>query len=215
MQLKNSSRQLLLDYVTAQVDTLFPDHVTDARRVIDRGLDETLDRLDVCVNAVAMWRPGEFDYLHSSQNCIFLYYLANTIWRTQEHENVSTKLFYLNKALNGFECFYDTPLPDKFFVGHTVGIVLVRTAYPEYFAVYQNCLVGQSNGDRPVIEERVLMYPGSSILGASHVRAGTVLAQGTKIVDAETPGESVAFSNGPELVFKSPKTDPLAQIFRL
>lgn len=215
MKLKNSSRGVLLDYVSAQIDSFFPDHATDVHAAIDRDLDEALDRVNTCVNAVAMWTPDEFDYLHSSQYCTFLYYLANTVWRNRENENVCTKLFYLNKALNGFECFYDTPMPDRFFIGHTVGIVLVRMTYPEYFAIYQNCLVGQNNGARPVIEERVLMYPGSAILGNSHVRSGTVVAQGSRIVDSETPGNSIVFSNAGELVFKTPKSDPLESIFRL
>src|SRR3546814_5845686 len=52
------------------------------------------------------------------QYTIFLFYLANTAWRKLRAERVCTKLFYLNKALNGFECFYDTELPEVFFIGH-------------------------------------------------------------------------------------------------
>ena len=72
---------------------------------------------------------------------------SNTIWRGAGNDHVCTKLFYLNKALNGFSCFYDNELPERFFIGHSVGIVLVRARYPEYFAIYQNCTVGR-HGDK-------------------------------------------------------------------
>src|SRR3546814_2135485 len=79
---------------------------------------DALARLERCIAGVRMWQAGEFDHLHSSQYTIFLYYLANTAWRKLRAERVCTKLFYLNKALNGFECFYDTELPEVFFIGH-------------------------------------------------------------------------------------------------
>ena len=215
MELKNSSRYQLVDYLASQVDHFFPDHVKDARSVIDRDFDHALDRFRHCANHVALWKPDQFYYLHSEQNTVFLYYLANTIWRNRQHENVCAKLFYLNKALNGFSCFYDVALPDIFFVGHSPGIVLMRTTYANYFGVYQNCTVGQSNGEKPVIEEGVLMYPNSAILGRSHVRPGTVVAQGASVIDRDTPGDCLAVGAAGALAFKARKRNYLADVFRI
>lgn len=215
MELKNTSRYQLVDYVAGQVDHLFPDHVKDARSVIDRDIDHALDRFRHCANRVALWQPDQFYYLHSEQNTVFLYYLANTIWRNRQHENVCAKLFYLNKALNGFSCFYDVALPDIFFVGHSPGIVLMRTTYANYFGVYQNCTVGQNNGEKPVIEEGVLMYPNSAILGKSRVRPGTVVAQGASVIDHDTPGDCVAVGVAGGLAFKPRKRNHLADVFRI
>jgi serine O-acetyltransferase len=215
MKLRNTTRAQLLDYVAAQLDHLFPDHHKDGRAVIERSLDTALERMRRCVNGVAMWREEEFDYLHSSQYCVFLYYLANTIWRDQQHEIVCTKLFYLNKALHGFECFYQTELPEVFFVGHTVGIVLVRTTYGNHFAIYQNCTVGQSKGARPEVGDRVLMFPNSAILGASKAGDGTVLAQGAALVDRDTPRDTIVFGRGREATFGQNKRDLLGDIFRI
>jgi serine O-acetyltransferase len=215
MNLRGTTREALRDYLADQINHFFPDHVRDVREVIGRDLDEALDRFGPCANAARMWTPEEFYYLHSEQNTVFLYLLANTIWRNRANENICTKLFYLNKALNGFSCFYDTVLPDIFFVGHSPGIVLMRTTYANYFAVYQNCTVGQSNGKAPVMEEGVLMYPGSAILGCSRIRRGTVVAQGASVIDHDTPGNCIAFSDGPNLVFKTPKRNLLQDIFRI
>jgi len=216
MDLKGTDRGRLLDYVAAQINQWFPDHYAgDVRPAIDRDLDSALDRLRTCLTGVRVWRPGEFDYLHSSQYTIFLYYLANTIWRNRQQENPCTKLFYLNKALNGFECFYDNDLPDVFFVGHSVGVVLVRAKYPRHFAVYQNCTVGRDHGGGPTLEEGVVMYPGSAIIGPCWVRARSYLAAGAVLIGRDTPGDCLVFAAGAEPVFKRPKRDILADIFRL
>lgn len=215
IQLRDSSRRELLDYLVAQLNHLYPDGKGDVRQVVDKDLDEALDRLRQCINSVVLWRENEFHYLHSEQNTIFLYYLANTIWRNRQNENVCTKLFYLNKTLNGFQCFYNTPMPDRFFVGHSVGIVLVNTTYPEYFAIYQNCTVGKNHGEGPVLEEGIVMYPNSAIIGNCHVLPRTYLAQGCSLINRDTPGNVVAFSNAGAMTFKTPKRDILADIFRL
>ena len=215
MNLKGTNRQDLADYLAAQLDNFFPDRLADVRAVIDKDLDEALDRLCRCINAAALWRENEFHYLHSEQNAVFLYYLANTIWRNAPNDNVCTKLFYLNKALNGFSCFYDNELPERFFIGHSVGIVLVRARYPEYFAIYQNCTVGRHGDKLPVMEEGLVMYPNSAIVGDCHVRARTYVAQGASIINADTPGNAIAFSDGGKLGFRTPKQDLLAELFRL
>ncbi len=215
MELVGISREGLVDYLARQVDHFFPDGRGDARRGIDRDIDEALERLRRCVNAVRMWPEDRFNYLHSEQNTIFLAYLANTVWRNREDENLATKLFYLNKTLNGFHCFYDTPLPERFFIGHSLGIVLVRTRYPEYLVLYQNCTVGKNHGEGPTLEEGLVMYPGSAIIGPCHIRANTVLAQGCSVVNRDTPGNCYVFANGGELVFKPPKRNVREDIFRL
>jgi len=215
MKLKNMSRAELVDYIAAQLAAFFPDRWGDARQAIDQDMDEALDRQNVCINAVRWWKEDEFDYLHSSQHCIFLYYLANTIWRNRQNDNVCTKLFGLNKALNGFDCFYDNALPDKLFIGHSVGIVLARTTFSNYLVLYQGCTVGKNHGAAPILEEGVVLYPNSAIIGHCHIGPGTIVGQGSSIIDADTPGNSYVFSNSGKLVFKEPKRNVLADIFRL
>ena len=215
MNLRNTTRDELLDYVAGQLAAFFPDRYRDTRWVLACDLDEALDRLAVCINAVRWWKEDEFDYLHSSQACIFVYYLSNTIWRNRQNQNVATKLFCLNKALNGFDCFYDNVLPDKFFIGHSVGIVLARTTFSNYLVLYQNSTVGKNHGRAPVLGEGVVLYPNSAIIGGCNIGAGTIVGQGSSIIDADTPGHCYVFSNGGRLVFKEPKRDVIADIFRI
>ncbi len=215
MNLEAMTRDGLADYVAAQLDHFFPDGASGARAAIDRDLDEALHRIIHCIKGVRMWRPESFDYLHSSQYTIFLYYLANTIWRNRQDERLCTKLFYLNKALNGIDCFYAIDMPDIWFIGHSVGIVFSRTTYGNYFAVYQNATVGKSHGAAPVLGECVLMYPNTAIIGDCRIAPRTYLAQGTSVINQDTPGNAIAFQNGPTLTFRKPKHDIIADIFRI
>ena len=216
MQLINSSRAELVDYTCAQISHFFPDRKNDVRAAVEQHFDEALHRVGRCINAVRMWKENEFNYLHSSQYCIYLYYLSNTIWRSTKDSVVCTKIFLLNKALNAIDCFYEIELPDIFFIGHSPGIVLAKATYGNYLVLYQNSTVGKNHGEAPVIEERVVMYPNTAIIGRSLVRKDTILSQGTGIINQDTPGNSIAFrGEDGKLVFKNSKRDVIADIFRI
>src|SRR5262245_11220908 len=104
MQLVDISRDGLVDYVSAQLNTFFPDHIGDTRALIDSGIDDALDRLRPCVHLNRVWPKDRFHYLHSNQYAVFLYFLSNTLWQRKAGENICNKLYCLNKALNALEC---------------------------------------------------------------------------------------------------------------
>ncbi|MBU0665485.1 MAG: hypothetical protein KJ990_13215 [Proteobacteria bacterium] len=214
LKLLHSSREELLRYTTTQLHTFFPDRQDNTKQIIDSYLDNALTRLENCINAVRMWRPGEFDYLHSSQYAIFLYFLANTLWRQEGDQRICTKLFFLNKSLNGIDCFYEIEMPDIFFIGHSVGIVLAKATYGNYLVLYQNSTVGKNHGISPIIGEGVIMYPNSAIIGSSHVRNRSVISQGVSVINRETPGDCLVFQgNGGDLVFRQ-RLDSADEYFR-
>lgn len=218
MELKHLSRAGLLDYVQTQLEHFFPDR-RPVRPLIERHADQALARLGKCIDAVRMWPAGEFDYLHSTQYAFFLYFLANSLWRAEgpagNQDGLCTKLFLLNKALNGIDCFYEIELPETFFIGHTVGIVLAKATYGERLVLYQNSTVGKNHGVAPVLEDDVVMYPNTAVIGRCTVRSGSVLAQGTSVINCDTPGDCLIF-NGPhgQPVFKQSSRDVIADIFR-
>lgn len=214
LKLIDRSRSELLLYITRQLDNFFPDG-RKGEKIVDSYLDEALSRTETCINSVRMWRAGEFDYLHSSQYAIFLYFLANSIWRAEKEKNICNKLFFLNKALNGIDCFYEIEMPEIFFIGHSVGIVLAKASYANYLVLYQNSTVGKNHGVAPVIGEGVVMYPNTAIIGHSHVRDGSILSQGVSVINRETPGHCVVYRGlAGDLVFRTPDRDILDDIFR-
>lgn len=215
MELVNSSRSALLAYIVRQLTTFFPDERGVAPDIIDRNLDEALARIEHCINSVRVWRSGQFDYLHSSQYAIFLYYLSNTVWRNESDQHVCTKIFLLNKALNGIDCFYELELPPVFFIGHSVGIVLAKATYGNFLVLYQNSTVGKNHGVAPILGDGVVMYPNTAIIGSANIGSRSVIAQGVSVINRDTPGNCMVFSGADGgLVFKAPSRDVLADIFR-
>lgn len=216
LTLRRLDQEQLAQFIARQIDTFVPDGLPSGLPLIRQHLPQTLERLRVCINAVRSWKENEFDHLHSSQNCIFLYYLANTIWNETGEEELPTKLFILNKALNAIDLFYEIDMPSRFFIGHSVGIVLAKASYADYLVLYQNSTVGKNHGVAPVIESGVIMYPNTAIIGRCQVRAGTVISHGVGIVNQDTPGNCLVFHGaGQALLFKPCKRDILADIFRL
>lgn len=215
MRLINMTAATLADYTIAQLNNFFPDGRNEVGARIRQNLPDALARLNTCINAIRFWTQDEFHYLHSTQYSLYLYFLSNTIWRATGDTEAATKLFLLNKALNGIDCFYEIELPDVFFIGHTPGIVLAKATYGSHLVLYQNSTVGKNHGVAPVIEEGVVMYPNTAIIGRSHVKRGTVLSQGTSIINQDTPGDCLVFPGvDGELVFKQCKRDILDDIFR-
>jgi len=213
--LKNINRTGLLDYLSAQLNYLYPDG-RPVRPILDQYLDEALTRVLRCINGIILWEANVFDYLHSSQYTLFLYYLANSIWRQKENrDGVCTKLFLLNKALNGIDCFYEIEMPDIFFIGHSVGIVLAKAQYGNYLVFYQNSTVGKNHGVAPIIGSGVVLYPNTAIIGRCKIGSRTVLSQGTSVINADTPENKTVFQGaGAELIFRLTRRDILKDIFR-
>lgn len=216
MNVVNFTRNELAEYTVKQVAVFFPDGKEAVMKdVVKKNIDEALSRLAVCINSVKTWKKDSFDYLHSSQYCTYLYYLANTIWRNSEEVDVATKLFLLNKMLNGIDLFYEINMPDIFFIGHSSGIVLAKANYSNYLVIYQNSTVGKNHGVAPEIGEGVIMYPHSSIIGRSVVGDRSVIAQGVGVVNKDVPGDCIVFDGNPGVLnFKSLKRDFIEDFFR-
>jgi serine O-acetyltransferase len=217
VKLIDHTPESLADYTTAQAANLVPDGRHQAlRAAIGRHQDEALARIIECIGACAAWRPGEFNYLHSSQYCQYLYYLANTIWRNERDGASATRLFLLNKALNGIDLFYEIEMPAHFFIGHSVGIVLAKASYGDYLVLYQNSTVGRHIADIPKVGERVIIYPNSAVIGASVVEDGAVVSQGARVINRHVPAGQMAFTApGGELSFRPAPGDLLKEYFRL
>lgn len=217
MKLRDHTRASLLDYTVAQCVAITPDGREAAfRSAIDAHLDEALARLGRCIDACAPWRPGEFNVLQSSQHTIYLYYLANTIWTRSGDTAAPTRLFLMNKALNGIDLFYEIAMPEVFYIGHSVGIVLAKATYGNHLVLYQNTTVGRHKDQIPVIGERVVLYPGSAVVAGAVVADDVVISQGVRVIGRAVPRGMMVFAGGPgELIFRPRPDDLMAEYFRV
>ena len=216
MKLRDHTRASLLAYTVAQCAAIVPDgREAGFRAAADAHLDAALERLHRCINACAPWRPDEFNVLQSSQHSIFLYFLANTIWTRSGDTAAATRLFLMNKALNGIDLFYEIAMPQVFYIGHSVGIVLAKATYGEFLVLYQNSTVGRHKDQIPVIGERVVLYPNTAVIGRSVVEDDAVVSQGVSVVNKRVPKGAMAFAGPPgELVFRPRPDDLLSEYFR-
>ena len=217
MKLVDHTRASLLDYVVRQQMAVVPDGREDAfRRAVDAHLDAALARLSVCIDGCSPWRPGEFNVLQSSQHTIFLYYLANSIWRGSGDTAAPTRLFLMNKAFNGIDLFYEIAMPAVFYIGHSVGIVLAKATYGNHLVLYQGATVGRHKDQIPVIGDRVVLYPGSAIVAGAVVEDDVVVSQGVRVIGKHVPKGQMVFAGGPgELAFRPRPDDLLKEYFRL
>lgn len=182
----------LIGYVSKQLNHFYPDKFS-----LDSLPDvfpEALCRLEICINSVKLWNYGQFNHLHSTQYCIFLYLLSRVAYEKGLTTELATKLFLLNKALNGIDLFYEIEMPKKFFIGHTVGIVLSKAKYEDYLVLYQNSTIGKNNGNAPIIGQGTIVFPNAAILGNSITGSFTTISQGAKLINATTPHNSIVFN---------------------
>ena len=61
----------------------------------------------------------------------------------------------------------------------------------------------------------MVLYPNTAVIGRSVIGAGSVMSQGTSIVNRSTPGNCMVFAGeAGDLVLKPPTRDVLADLFR-
>lgn len=136
---------------------------------------------------------------HSGQYSIFLYYLANTIYRMTGDPKLSEKVYYLNKILHSNDWFYEIEMPEYWGVEHPISSVLGRAKYSNGLFIYQGCTVGGNRGKYPSLGKNVIMYANSKILGDSHIGNNVMISSDTIIKDQDVPDNCLVFGCSPNL----------------
>lgn len=205
--------------VRRQLEQLFAFDGNVHGRMLDRASDDAFGRCMTCFDAISnKYFRGEdgrtrFDPFHSGQYSIFLYYLANTISKGDaEHGAVADRVYYLNKALNGLDVHHEVELPDVFFTGHTVGSVLGRARYSNFFFFGGSCTVGNNRGRYPLFGENVHMLSGSKVLGDSTIGSHVVFSANSYVIDTDIPPCSIVFGSSPDLVVRQKPVEYFLEI---
>jgi serine O-acetyltransferase len=212
----------LAAYVGRQVDTFFPDGIAPVSDPALTGhVEAALERLAHCFGAhrVKYYRDAAgpvFDHRHTDQYATFLYYLANTVFRRLGPHPWAEKLYALNKALHGFDAFYEVELPAIMLLMHPVGTVLGRGRYGDFLCVYHNVSVGANlEGESPQLGRGVVLYGGSRILGRTRVGDNALISAGSILIDDVARGDCVTFGRHPDIASKGTRWDVRRDIFRV
>ena len=125
-------------------------------------------------NTNKYFKKGTIDVHHTGQYAILLCYLARVAFEAGDRETAD-RVYALNKALHGFDIFYEVELPNVFFMEHPVGTVLGRAKYSDRLFLGQNVTVGGNKGCYPTIGENVCLHAGCMVVGDSQDRKSTRL----------------------------------------
>ncbi|MEW9700316.1 hypothetical protein [Paenibacillus sp. SI8] len=187
-------------YTFRQMNRLFPDRRSLKFTDLRPSFEQAVERTAYCFRHVSL--PGytlenepALNHLHSDQYAVFLWFLSNAVWTQTQHEAASNKIFYTNKTLHGFNCMYDTKLPDIFLLLHTTGTVLGKASYSNYFVAAHGCTVGAHQDRYPLIGERVAMMPGSSIIGECRIGDRVSVGIGATIYRQDILDDSVVYKD--------------------
>tara|TARA_R110002124_G_scaffold71080_5_gene190470 strand:+ start:52504 stop:53190 length:687 start_codon:yes stop_codon:yes gene_type:complete len=187
------TEQELSRYVAMQLSNFFPDqqqHSID----IDDIMNQALQRISYCFGHIhrkyyqSLDDNGKsqtlFNHLNSDHYASFLYVLSNQAWR-ENKITLAEKLFYLNKALNGFDCFYSVELPEIFMLVHPVGTVLGNAKYQDYLVVYQNVTVGSTlAGVYPEFGKGCILYSKASVIGNCNIGENVVFGANSLLINS-------------------------------
>ncbi len=209
--------QALAQYVARQASNVFPDREIGAREVLPYA-ERALARLEGALEAVrdkyfAGAAKTPFNHRHTDHYAMFLYFVANSVFRDGGPRELAEKAYALNKALHGLDVFYEVQLPEVFFFQHPVGTVLGRARYSDYLIVYQRCSTGAKDGVYPTLGRGVVMFGGSAVLGQCTVGDNVWLSAGTLVMGENVPSDSAVFGQSPRLVVKPTKRDVIRDLF--
>ena len=202
-------RARLIQLVGRQLDSLFMYDPPMEQHVLAAAIDGALERCDFCFSHTAnkyYRRNGEtyFNPFHSGQYSIFLYYASHAVFvLSPESRTLADRLYYLNKALNGLDLYYEVAMPAIFALDHPVGSVIGRANYGDYFFFSQNCTVGNNKGVYPRIGRYVKMMSGAKLVGRCRVGDCVILAANAYVKDVDIPACSLVFGSSPDLAIKS------------
>ena len=208
--------QQLTGLVRHQLEHVIPDGVPVAVDVIVR---QALERLETCFARVKLrlYRKdgaSYFDHLHSDQYATFLYLASNCAW-VRGDDRLAAKLYCLNKAMNGFMCTYDTVLPESFLLIHTVGMLLGKAQYGNYFVALHDATIGTDRGKSPRLGNGLVIYGKASIIGDCDVGNNVSVSTGTIVRNQSISDAHVVAGVSPHLLLKPAKRVLIDEFFDL
>lgn len=187
-------------YTSRQLNHFFPDNDIIELREYKHCVELTLDRLEFCYKHVTLKNyctgaEAMFNHLHSDQYMMYIWYLANTIWKENQDRKLCSKLYYLNKLMHAIDCTYDTNLPDIFLIFHGAGTILGKAAYNDFFVVLQGCTVGTNKGKYPVLGKGVSLTANSSVVGECTIGNRCTISTRSTIFQKDIADDNTVFVN--------------------
>jgi serine O-acetyltransferase len=213
------SRELLGRYISSQLNNFFPDENYVDFAEFGRELDIAIDRVDYCFKHVSHERYNKdgqtiLNHLYGDQYLVFLWFLSNTLWKERGHGILANKLYYLNRILHGFDCMYDTAMPDIFLIFHGTGTMLGKAEYKDYFVAFQGCTVGAHKGKYAVFGKGVTLTAHSSVIGNCKIGDRASISSHTTIFEKDITMDTIVYTDAMTgAIIQKPSKSTFAQQF--
>ncbi len=194
------SAEALAGLAARQLNALFPDGDEAHPADLAPAVAGALLRLEHCFSHIDNkyffdGRNAVFDHLHGDQYAMWLYLLANELFKRGGPAAVCKKLFLLNKALHGCDVFYEVELPSVFLLVHPLGTVLGRGRYADFLIAYQRVGIGSNHDTYPTLGRHLTLHPGSAVLGNATIGDNCSIAAESLLLDRDLPPSSVYIGN--------------------
>ncbi len=135
---------------------------------------------------------------HSDEYATFLIFLAKEFFLNGNIE-LAESTYLINRRLNSFDCFYTRGMPDIFHLEHPIGSVIGQAKMKNYLVIYQGVSIGGNlKMEYPSIEEGVVFFPKSSLIGTSNVGSNSAIGAGVQIYNRNINENSAVSFRHPE-----------------
>jgi len=214
-----SLKNQLSQYTARQLENFFPDGSAVSSNELGVAVETSLSSLSECFSYIrGRYFEGKFSKVFNPLNgdhyAMYLYRLANTVYKDIGDEKLASKIFLLNKALHGIDAFYKVELPKIFVFVHPQGTILGRGVYKDFFCIYQGCTVGSKHPDLvyPEFSERTILYANSTVLGRSKIGKNVVFGAGSILIDRTIEDNQLVLGGPPNLI-RPLEFNPLNSVF--
>jgi serine O-acetyltransferase len=206
-----------VEYVQRLLNAHLPDDTAPGYS-LGPVVNEALERTEHCFSHIHRKYYNldgsiELNHLNSDHMTAVLYLLGNSAWALTGDTVLPTKLFYLNKILNGIDLYFSVPLPEVFLFVHPVGSVVGKAEYGNYLVIYQGCTVGSDDGKYPRFGEGTILYARSCVLGRCEIGADSVFAANSFIIDSDVPAGSLVVGQYPDQRILDNRTSVRSRMF--
>ena len=212
---------IIKDMLLNQVSNNFFKSIED-ERLITKYMERALERFEKNIEHndnkyyYVINEKGEreayFNPLHTCQWTLFLYLMANTIYKYEDEKKeaarvVCDKIYGYSKMVSGCELYYEVEMPEVFSFDHPLGSHMGRAKYSDGFSFVQGCTVDNEGSTYPTIGKNVKMLTGSQILGNSHIGDNCVICEGTIIINQDVPANTIVSGISPKLIVRENGTE--------
>jgi serine O-acetyltransferase len=202
-KVKTLENDQLAKYVSSQLNLFFPDQNPVQADELLVWMNQAEERVFECFYGIKKKYFTEhetvyFNHLQTDQYCMYLYMLANFIYKNQGNLDLATKLYYLNKVMHSVDVYFTTDLPPVFLFVHPSGTILGRGKFHGRLVAYQGCTVGCLNeGIFPVFKGDVILYSHASVLGTCHIGHNVCIGTGVQVINTDVPDNTVVTGTYP------------------